>query len=124
MPKGPIPLIVLACAGVGLLITVWAAVEEHRLLAVTVQSVSGELVRYEAGRQALIIRTRNGDRHVALRPGTPVHEGARALTRTDLVSASGCQAKVWYRDTGAMWVATDVRVSCRPIGPRGDPRLF
>jgi len=124
MPKGLILTIVLSCAVVGLLITAWAAVQEHRLLAVAVESVSGELVTYEASRQDLILRTGNGDRHFRLREDTPVHEGAGVLMHADLVSARGCPAKVWYRDTGATWVASDVRVSCKRIVPHGDPRSF
>lgn len=122
MPKALI--IVLACAAVGLLMTVWVVVQEHRLLTVATRSISGELVTYEASHHDLIIRTRNGDRHVVLREDTPVHEGARALMHADLVLASGCPAKVWYRDTGATWIASDVRVSCRQIVPHGDPRSF
>jgi hypothetical protein len=122
MPK--VLLIVLSCAVVGLLMTAWAVVEEHRLPAATVQSMSGELVTYEASSEDLVIRTTNGDRHVTLREDTPVHEGARVLVHADLASASGCPAKIWYRDTGARWIASDVRVSCRPIVPHGDPRSF
>jgi hypothetical protein len=122
MPK--VLIIVLTCAAVGLFVIAWMLFREHSLQAVSVQSASGELVTYEAARQDLIIRTKNGDRHFRLREDTPVHEGARVLMPGDLTSASGCPAKVWYQDRGATWIASDVRVSCRRIVPHGDPRSF
>jgi hypothetical protein len=104
--------------------TAWLLFHEHSLRAVAVQSASGELVTYEAARQDLIIRTTNGVRHFRLREDTPVHEGARVLLLGDLASASGCPAKVWYRNTGGTWIASNVRVSCRRITPHGDPNPF
>jgi hypothetical protein len=104
--------------------TTWAIVQERRLPAVAIDSVSGELVTYRASRDDLIIRTGNGERHVTLRKDTPVHDGARALVHADLVSAIGCPAKVRYRDTGAAWIASDVRISCRRLVPHDDPRSF
>jgi hypothetical protein len=122
MPK--VLIIVLMCVAIGLLMTLWAFVQEHRLEAVAVQSVSGKLVTYDASRQDLIIHTSDGDRHVTVREDTPVHEGARVLVHAHLAAASGCPAKVWYRDTGGTWVASDVRVSCRRLTPPGDSNPF
>lgn len=116
-----VPLAVIACAMIGLVVTAWAFVRERRLHAVGVQAVSGELVTYEASRQDLTLHTDSGDQHFRLRDDTPVHEGARTVMRADLASARGCPAKVWYRDTGGTWIASDVRISCRRLEPHADP---
>ena len=104
--------------------TAWAAVQEYRLLAVADRSISGELLTYEASRADLVLRTDSGDRHFKLPHDTPVHEGARDLGPGALVSASGCPAKIWYRDTGGTWIAHDVRISCNPTVPHGAPSSF
>jgi hypothetical protein len=122
MPK--VFMIVLMCVAVGLLMTVRAFVQHHRLEAVAVQSVSGTLVTYDASRHDLIIHTSDGDRHVTVPEDTSVHEGARVRVHADLATASGCLAKVWYRDTGLTWIASDVRVWCRRLVAPGDSNAF
>lgn len=81
-------------------------------------SVTGELVAFEAARQELTLRTRGGDRHFAVREDTPVHEGATTIALADLRSASGCPAKVWYRDAQGRSIAREIRISCRVVMPR------
>lgn len=113
--------IVIGCAAVALLAAAWAFSQERRLQAVAAESVSGELVAYDATHQDLLIHTARGDRHFVVREGTPVHEGASTLVRGDLAAARGCPAKVSYRSAGGASVASDVRISCRRIEPHAAP---
>jgi len=119
MPK--VLTIVVAGVILGLVMTRWVFLLGHSLEGTTLQSVSGELVAYDPMHQDLALRTRSSVQHFTLRDETSVHEGTRILRPADLVPARGCPTKVWYRDTGANSIASDVRISCARLTPHADP---
>ena len=47
--------------------------------------------------------------------------GAKTLTHADLIAASGCRAKVCYRDAQGLWTANEIRISCRNVVPNEVP---
>ena len=83
-------------------------------------SVSGELVTYDAYERTLTLRTEEGDRYFVVPAGTPLHQEAKAITLSDLASANGCPAKVWYRDGQGQLIASEVRIVCA-LGARDTP---
>lgn len=85
------------------------------------QAISGAILRYEASGRDLTLQTDAGARHFVVQEGAPVHAGARQLTLADLISASGCRAKVWYRDGHDVWTAREIRISCRGMVARPSP---
>lgn len=85
------------------------------------QAVSGAIVQYEASGRSLTLQTDAGARRFVVQEGAAVHAGARKLTLADLISASGCRAKVWYRDASDVWTAREIRISCRGMVPRPSP---
>jgi hypothetical protein len=85
------------------------------------QAISGAILRYEASGRNLTLQTDAGARRFVVQEGAPVHAGARKLTLADLISASGCRAKVWYRDGHDVWTAREIRISCRGLVPRPSP---
>jgi hypothetical protein len=81
------------------------------------RALTGELVAYEALNGALTLRTNEGDRHFIVQAGTPVQRGVQTITPADLVAATGCRAKVWYRDEEGRWTVYAMRISCSGTVP-------
>jgi hypothetical protein len=88
------------------------SVQYRNAVPATEQAVSGELVGYEVSRRNLTLRTEEGERHFVVQDGAPVHEGPRTIAVTDLTSASGCRAKVWYQGAQRKWIASEIRIAC------------
>lgn len=108
----PRAIVTIAAAALGAGAIALVAVQKHNAEWAVNQSISGELVAYEVSSRDLTLRTEDGDRHFVVQDGIPLHEGARTITLANLISASGCPAKVWYRDAEGRWIASEVRISC------------
>ena len=85
------------------------------------QSISGAILEYEALSRNLTLQTDAGTRRFLVQDYAPVHQGAKTLTHADLIAASGCRAKVWYRDAQGLWTANEIRISCRNVVPNEVP---
>ena len=80
-------------------------------------STSGAILEYEASSRSLTLQTDDGQRRFLVQDNAAVHAGARTLTHADLMSSSGCRAKVWYRAARRLWTAYEIRLSCGRSGP-------
>ena len=109
------PVVAAVAVVVALLSGIRALVGRYSPATVPNQSISGELVSFEAVRGTLVLRTGNDEQHFVVRPGTPVHDGARTVAPTELAGADGCPAKIRYWEQDGAWVASDVRLSCRQV---------
>jgi hypothetical protein len=107
-------------ATIGALAIALVSVEKHNAPQAD-QSVNGQVMAYEMSSQTLTLRTANGDQYFLIPDGTPLHEGAKILTLSDLASASGCPTKVWYRDVKGQMIASQVRISCNATVSREMP---
>ena len=118
------PAIVIAgVVAIGLIAIVAVSVHNHNAEGTANRSISGELVRYDVLDGDLTLRSAEGARHFAVQVGTPVHQGARTISLADLRWASGCRAKVWYRDAQSQLTATEIRISCGPSASPATPGL-
>lgn len=113
-------LATIAAAAIGALVAL-VSVQKHDAREAVAESVNGELVVYEVSSRTLTLRTATGDRYFIVPEGTPLHEGARVITVTDLTSASGCPAKIWYRNAEGPLIAREVRISCAALVSRDRP---
>ena len=102
--------ILAAAAAVTVLTVAYVAVQQRKDASSSDQAMSGELVEYEVSSRHLILRTDTGDTRFVVAGDATVHEGARAMTPADLVSARGWRAKIWYQEAHAQRTAHDIRV--------------
>jgi hypothetical protein len=107
-------IVTVAAAAIAVIVLVAVSVHNHNAEGTANRSISGELVRYDVFDGDLTLRSAEGARHFAVQVGTPVHQGARTISLADLRWASGCRAKVWYRDGQSQLTATEIRISCSP----------
>jgi hypothetical protein len=110
---------VVTAVAAGTIAMLW--VQCHHAPRARDQAISGAILRYEASGRNLTLQTDAGARRFVVQEGASVHAGARTLTLADLISASGCRAKVWYRDAPEVWTAREIRISCRGLVARPNP---
>jgi hypothetical protein len=110
-------IVIVAAAAIVVIALVVVSVHNRDAEGTAYRSISGELVRYDVLDGHLTLRSAEGAQDFAVQVGTPVHQGARSISLADLRWASGCRAKVWYRDAQSQLTATEIRISCGPETP-------